>query len=318
MKTKNLSEIVDLRESVAGVTIDPEKGIVKDVVLLTGNKVSKNKTSYGNRALAEAVSRYEGAKMFIDHGDPSSTRVRSIRDLGGSYHNVRLQENKVIADLQVLEHHRATVLAIAKQPIKGVGLSIRDRGHGEEKNGVFLVEGFAGTEFSIDLVSEASVNANLFESHQTTGGTDMELKDLTLDVLRKERPDLLESIRNEATRDHLKEIEEAKKKGEDSAAVELRANKTLALCEADFSAEVRTKVKEMIESKDVSLDAAKAIIKGQKEIVESLAKANAGGDPTVTGAGPRKIQEAAPGNGGGKGSEKVPSDDETVEAFRKR
>lgn len=308
MKTKNLSEIVDLQESVGSAQIDETAGIVRGVVILTGNKKSRNKTLYTDPALAEAVTRYEGAKMFLDHPKQGENN-RSIRDLGGHYENVRRDGNFVRGDLHVLESFKSVIMPIAKSRMKGVGLSIKDKGHGTEKDGIFLVEGFqTGNDYSIDFVSEISVNNDLFEGHNNQeGGEDMNFKELSLDVLRKERPDLIESVQQEGKAGLLKDLEEAKKKGEKSDAVELKANKTLALCDAGFSKEVRESVQKMIEPEAINLDAAKAIITAQKEIVESLIKANSNGNPDVNAGGSRSLNEGA----------KDISDDEWANAVKK-
>lgn len=291
MKTKALDEIIDLQESVGSANIDEQNGVIGGVVILTGNKRSLNKTLYTDAALKEAVTRYEGAKMYVDH-PKSGESNRSIRDLGGHYKNIRLEGNYLKGDLHLLESAKPLIMPLAKARMRGVGLSIKDKGRGSEKDGVFLVEGFAsGNSFSIDFVSEVSVNKDLYESRSDNGGTNMELKDLTLDVLKKERPDLVESAQNEGKADVLKQLDEAKQQGQKSEAVELRAQKVLALCEADFSAEVRPKVQAMIEAPEINLASAKAIIKAQKEIVESLVKADANGAPDVTTGKTRSLFE---------------------------
>lgn len=305
MNSKNLSELVSLQESIGSAEVDETNGLVKGVVILTGNKKSKNKTFYTDKSLKEGVVRYEGAKMYLDH-PKAGERNRSIRDLGGHYENVRIEGNLLKGDLHVLESVRPIIMSIAKTKMKGVGLSIKDSGHGQEKDGMFLVEGFNDVDdYSIDFVTSASVNQNLFES--TKGGEDM--KELTLEKLREERPDLLESYKAEVTKDLVKELQEAKEKGGNSDAVVLKANKTLALCEANFSNELRPKVLSMIESADISMESAKSIIKGQKEIVEAFQKANASGAPDLNGGKPKSLQE-------GKGGDADISDDDFAVAVK--
>ena len=55
--------VSDLNEAVGEAVVNKDSGIIAGVVLLTGEKVSKNKTFYTKKALNEAVSRYDGAKM---------------------------------------------------------------------------------------------------------------------------------------------------------------------------------------------------------------------------------------------------------------
>lgn len=300
---------VDLSEAMSASKIDKEKGIIEGVLILTGEKVSKNKTLYTKRVLQEAVARYEGAKMYLDHPKAGET-VRSIRDFGGIYKNVRLEEGKRLrADLHLVpnENVRSTVIPIAESMPTGVGLSIRDRGHGHEENGVFLVEGFAGKgPYSIDLVMEASVNETLFESNQG-GNDDMDLSKLTLAELKEANPALVESIANEARSAALKEVEEGIKAGKDAGAILIKGKKLMALAESGLPKEVIEKVRPVVEQDGTSLESAEAILKAQKEIVEALKVTPAGKKPVVRGAGAandQQLEEAV-----------IPSDDATIRAL---
>jgi len=300
----------DLSEAVLGSTVNKEKGVIEGVVILTGEKVSRNKTFYTKQALQEAVSRYEGAKMFLDHPKPGEGEVRSVRDFGGVYKNVRLDEGKFLrADLHLVpsDSVRNIVLPIAEAKPAGVGLSIRDRGRGREENGVFLVEGFAAKgSFSIDLVTEASVNETLFES--TQGGNDMDLSKVTLEELVEGNPTLVESIKTGERNAVLKEFEEKIKAGEEAPKLLEKSKKALALAESGLPKEVAEKVKPLIESDAVTLEMAQGMIKTQKEILESVKPAPNAGDPKVTGHGASKdnnLQEA-----------ELPSEDELARAIQ--
>jgi|WetSurMetagenome_2_1015567.scaffolds.fasta_scaffold48802_3 hypothetical protein len=300
----------DLLEAVGTATVDREQGIINGVVLLTGEKISKNKTFYTKKALGEAVARYEGAKMFIDHPSDKDSPARSVRDLGGVYKNVRIEENKFLkADLHLLKSEmvRSIVLPIAEAKMDGVGLSIRDKGHGREEDGVFLVEGFAGKNgFSIDLVTEASVNENLFESNQ--GGDNMELSKVTLEELLEGNPTLVEKIKADERGAVMKELEEKIKKGEDAEKMLFKAKKIQALTEANLPKEVMDKISPIIEPEAVTFEVAEGIIKAQKEIMEGLKKPS-GNDPAVKG------------HGDGKGEKdlhesELPTDEELVMALQ--
>jgi cation transport regulator ChaB len=300
---------IELTEAMAGTRIDKDKGIIEGVLLLTGDKVSKNKTLYTKKVLQEALTRYEGAKMYLDH-PASGVTVRSVRDYGGVYRNVRLEEGKRLrADLHLVpnEDVRSTVIPIAEQMPAGVGLSIRDRGHGHEENGVFLVEGFAGKgPYSIDLVMEASVNETLFESNQG-GSEDMDLSKVTLAELKEANPALVEQITNEARTASFKEVEEQIKAGKEAPMVVARGKKLIALAESGLPKEVLEKVRPVVEQDSTSVENAEAIIKAQKEIVEALKVIPAGKKPAVRGAGAANdtiLEEA-----------ELPSDDATIRAL---
>lgn len=299
----------ELSEAMVSSHINKEKGIIEGVLILTGDKISKNKTLYTRKVLQEAQSRYEGAKMYLNHPASGET-VRSVRDYGGIYRNVRLEEGKRLrADLHLVPNDeiRNTVIPIAEQMPAGVGLSIRDRGHGREENGVFLVEGFAGKgPFSIDLVMEASVNETLFESNQG-GNEDMELSKVTLAELKEANPTLVEQIQNEARSASLKDVEEQIKAGKEAPAILVKGKKLIALVESGLPKEVIEKVRPVVEQESTTLESAEAIIKAQKEIVEALKVTPAGRKPVVTGHGAaadQNLEEAA-----------LPSDDEMVRSL---
>lgn len=289
---RNFDHVVDLIEAIGSASLDKENGVIRDVVILTGEKVSRNKTFYTKKALEEAVKRYEGAKMFLDHPRSDEGAVRSVRDLGGTYRNVRITEGRFLrGDLHLLPNPeiRDIVIPIAESKPTGVGLSIRDRGKGRDKDGVFLVEGFAPTgPYSIDLVTEASVNENLFESIEED--TDMKIEDIKLDDLQEGNPALVEAIRKEARDAVMKELEEKIKKGEEADKVILEAKKGKILAEAGLPKEVADKVKALIESESVTLELAESIVVSHKEIVASI-KGGSTKDPKVNGHGGERKKE---------------------------
>jgi hypothetical protein len=308
MKNKIIDSTCELSEAMAATTIDKERGVIEGVLILTGEKVSKNKTLYGKKILQEAVKRYEGAKMFLDHPKAGES-VRSVKDFGGIYKNVRLDEGRYLrADLHLIQNAevRNTVIPIAESKPAGVGLSIRDRGHGREENGVFLVEGFAGKgPFSIDLVMEASVNETLFESAQ--GGEDMDLSKLTLEQLVEGAPALVESIRSTERTAATKELEESIKAGKEAPAILAKAKKIMALAESGLPQNVVEKIKPLVEGDAVSPESCDAIIKAQKEILEAVKPASKAGDPAIKGHGASKDTSLTEGV--------IPSEDEFVRAI---
>jgi hypothetical protein len=315
-KRKNDSQEInaemELSEAMAGTKVNRDTGIIEGVLLLTGDKVSKNKTMYSRKVLQEAVNRYQNAKMYLDHPAPG-VKVRSVRDFGGVYKNVRIEEGtKLRADLHLVpnESIRSTVIPIAEAMPPGVGLSIRDHGHGREDNGVFLVEGFAGKgPFSIDLVMEASVNETLFESNQG-GNEDMDKKELlasvTLEEFQEVAPALVERIKNDARTATLKELEESTTAGKDAKTVLAKGKKLLALAESGLSKDIMEKVRPLIEQESVTPEQADAMIKTQKEIVEAL-KPPTKKDPKVKGQGGAAETTLSEGE--------LPSDDDLARAI---
>lgn len=283
----DLSESFSLQEAMAGSKIDEAAGVIKDVVLMTADKVSHNKTKYTRKALQEALKRYDGAKMYLDHPrkDELAARkgVRSVRDLGGTYRNLYIQEGPtptLKGDLHLLEHNREIALSIAKNPPKDTGLSLRDRGTVHDEQGVTLVEGFIGDEFSIDLVVNSSLNKSLFESTQINeGGDDMAIdwKEISLEDLKENRKDLVESIQNDATAPLKKLLEESGVKTQES-------EKLMALVESKMSAEFKEVLKPALLAKAITLEEAKKMIVAQEGLFTKLSKDSKGDqDPSIKG-----------------------------------
>lgn len=299
----------DLSEAIGAADVNTESGVIGGVVILTGNKVSKNKTLYTDKAIQEARTRYEGAKMYLDHPSPDSGPVRSVRDLGGTYKNLRIEEGNFLkADLHLLPSKkiRDLVLPIAESKPIGVGLSIRDRGQGREHEGVFMVESFVGkNNFSIDLVTEASVNENLFEA--TNQEDEMKIEDIKLEDLQEGNPALVDAIKSTERQAVLQEFSEKIKKGEEAEKVILSSRKVALLAEAGFRKEIAEKVKFLVEPEAISLEMAESIIKTQKEIIAGGLPA---GNPKVKGHGSSKEDEVIEGH-----EDKEPTSDELAEAI---
>ncbi len=299
-KQAELADSVELSEAVAVANIDEAKGIIRDVAMMTGDKVSKNRTKYLRPALEQAQTRYEGAKMFLDHprqDDLAARRgSRSVRDLGGVYRNVRIQEGaqpKLIGDLHLMEHNKHITLSIAKNPPKDTGLSLRDRGLVREEKGVTLVEGFEGDDFSVDFVVTASLNKSLFESAQPGEGggeQEMDLTKLTLEDLKAGRKDLVEAIQKEATQSLTKQLEEAGVKS-------VEASKLVALAESAMPQPFRDAIRPAVMKPEVTLEEAKKVILAQEGLFKSIPAAvkPADGKEPVINAGGARVEEVEEG-----------------------
>lgn len=294
----DLSECVDLAESMAGTRVDEAAGVVHDVVLMTANKVSKNRTKYSMASLKEAQTRYEGAQMYLDHPRTDELKERrgnrSVRDLGGTYKNLRVvgegaAQPKLIGDLHLMEHNKAIAISIAKNPPKGTGLSLRDRGVVREESGVTLVEGFEGDAFSIDLVVNASLNQGLYESQTEIGGDDqMDMKTLTVEELRKDRKDLVEAIEQSAVAALKKQLEEAGVKT-------VEASKLVALAESVMPLEFKDAIKPAVMKVEVTLEEATKLIASQVALAAKVQLKPAPKDPAVRTQGARSadVEEGA-------------------------
>jgi hypothetical protein len=297
--TKNLMDLmenVDLTESLGGADIDEVNGVLKNVVLMTGNKKSENNTLYSSKAVQEGLSRYEGAKMYLDHPrtDELAQRRgnRSVRDLAGVYRGLRIEEGaqpKLRGDLHVMESMKSLVISIAKNPPKGTGLSLRDRGRYRTEKGLTLVEGFEeGADFSVDLVTRASLNKSLFESTQEGGGEEtMDITKLTLEQLEEGRKDLVDALTQKAIAGFTKQLEEAKVKL-------VGADKLQALTEAAMPKEFKEAIRPVIMKAEVTLEEAKSIISSQETLAKAFSakvETKKAGDPKVNAGASRPVEE---------------------------
>lgn len=300
MKKKSIRELndrIDLSEALTLDKIDENAGIIKDVVLMTGNKVSKNRTLYKRTALEQAVTRYDGAKMFLDHPTKEELAnrrgVRSVRDLAGVYRNIRISEGeqpKLLGDLHLMSYNKDIALSIAKNPPKDTGLSLRDTGMVKQDKGVTVVESFDGDEFSVDFVVTASLNKGLFESKQTEGGEEyMDLTKLTLEELEESRKDLVEAIEKRLKDAYTKELAEAGVKSTE-------AQKIIVLAESGMSKEFKDAIKAAITKPEVTLEEAQKIISNQAELFKNVEASRtpkgSDQDPKVnTGPARKTVQE---------------------------
>jgi hypothetical protein len=298
-KLMDLGESMDLSESLGGAKIDEAAGVIHDVVLMTGNVISENKTKYSAKAVQEGLTRYEGAKMYLDHPRTDELKERrgnrSIRDLAGVFRNLHVEEGptpRLRGNLHLMESVKNIVISIAKNPPKHTGLSLRDRGFYRQEKGVTLVEGFEeGVDYSVDLVTRASLNKSLFESTQEGGGEEtMDLTKLTIEELKEGRKDLVESIQKEATSAISKQLEEAGVKS-------LEASKLVALAESGMPVEFKDSIRPAIMKAEVTLEEAKKIILLQESLatkfsVKSEENKSAGnGEPAVKAGSARPIEE---------------------------
>ncbi len=317
---RKIFESFGVAESIGAGQIDRAAGVIRGVVILPGNKRTANGNIYTDAALRKAVPLYENAKMFIDHD--RSKPVRSVRDLGGVYRNVRVEESKMKGDLHIRPSMKDQVIEIAEMNAPGVALSIVDKGSGEHKDGTFVVEDWVGTRRSADLVSEASSNENLFEENGGDADEEdnVEKKDISVAFLKKECADVAEALMNEGKAAVLKDLDEAKQQGktlEDSLAAAhkdgLKAKKTLALHEAKFEAKVHEAVLKEIEPEAVSFETATAIIRTNKATVEAIGAKKKAGEPTVVGSGARQEHKEV-----SEDEAAMPSDKEIEEALSGR
>lgn len=175
---------------------DKENLVIKDHVVL--GPLSKNGYRYPVATQQEAIKNkiFEGAKAYLNH--PSAKEMgdaRDVRDLIGEHRNLRIVGEKTYSDLYLVNNRTVQdhVMPIAESAPHLIGSSVVIRGKMKQvKDDLPEIEAIYACR-SIDLVSEPATTNGLYESQKESVEADMELKDLTLEMLQK-RPDLIESI----------------------------------------------------------------------------------------------------------------------------
>jgi hypothetical protein len=210
----------------AEATYDSENGVVKNVQML--GPVSKNGRRYSESVMKESTPLFEGIKAYINH-QPSKEmgEARKIEDMIGHYKNVSVKNGHMKGDLhlikdkKVVKEHVIPIIEDKHGP-NLVGNSIVARGQMKKADdGIYDVEKIVAAR-SVDLVSEPATTSGLF-AESVGGGVEMDLKDLTIEQLKKDRPDLLESLMkaqdDQKVTEALKaDLEAEKKKNQEQAA----------------------------------------------------------------------------------------------------
>lgn len=197
LKEENTS-IID-QDIFEALTVDAEKKRAHVVIIKEG--WSKNKRYYPAQVLEQAVPLFEGAKCYLDHSDIKGIPNRSVRELTGFYENVKFAGKQVEADLQFLDTEAGKVgLDIAKETVKHnkllAGLSIRGVGSVRKVEEGHEVENLSKI-ISVDMVSDPAAGGEFLRLYESVMEVKDDMKDLTLEKLKEERPDLVQSISEE-------------------------------------------------------------------------------------------------------------------------
>ena len=183
--------------SLSETKIEKNNGnaILRNVVVL--GPTSSNGRIYPLETQQKAVPLFEGTKAYLNHPRLNEmSEPRDVEDLIGEHKNVRVIEGRTISDMHLVDTPlvRDYVLPIAESKSHLFGNSIVARGKMTKSDKGMVVEEILAVR-SVDLVAEPATTSNLFaESKQFSAEEDMELKSLTLDQLKKDRPDLFEAV----------------------------------------------------------------------------------------------------------------------------
>ncbi len=218
-----LQEYVDSRG--VAVQVDREAGVIRGVKIL--GLQSRNGRTYLPDALAEAVPLYERAKVNVNHPKGSPNAPRDYQDRIGVIRNAVVRPSEgLFADLHFNPKHALAEQLIwdAEHSPENVGFSHNVEARTGRSGEQVVVEAILRVQ-SVDLVADPATTRGLFESircgtacsppeegirgkcsclpggeqavarEEPTGQTP--LGELTVEELKRQRPDLVETIAQE-------------------------------------------------------------------------------------------------------------------------
>jgi hypothetical protein len=199
---ETLQEFVDSRG--VEMRVDRRTGVIRGAKILGIH--SRNGRTYRPEALIEAVGLYEEAKVNVNHPKQSPLGARDYQDRIGVLKNVAARpEEGLFADFHFNPKHALAEQLIwdAEHMPQNVGFSHNVQARTSRRGDQVVVEAITKVQ-SVDLVADPATTRGLFESASVTvepppaetGAKEgvSGLSDLTLDDLRRHRPDLIEAL----------------------------------------------------------------------------------------------------------------------------
>ena len=150
--------------------------VLKGVLILGPD--SKNSRRYTSTAMKKAVPLYEGAEVYVDHGE----RPRKVEDRFGAIRNPYFctegKRSLIRGDLEFLDSH--TVSARLKEDVEK-GRGYYGLSHCAEGNVKSRVDGLTCHEITkiigVDLVTSPATTMNLFEETNNTVTEEVKMND---------------------------------------------------------------------------------------------------------------------------------------------
>lgn len=170
----------DLHPSVSPrgkLRVDREAGIIHNAKFIGWESPNRHgrKGASGSRYLREAVDealpRYEGVHVYIDHPkDRKANSERSLHDFAGELFDCRTEEDGGYANIKCVlgDPSGEKLLNLAEQFPHMFGLSHNadGRGYVDARSGKFLIESIPVVR-SVDAVSRPATTSNLLESKES-------------------------------------------------------------------------------------------------------------------------------------------------------
>lgn len=215
--SETLQEFVDSRG--VEMRVDRHRGVIRGVKIL--GTESRNGRTYLPEALREAARLYEGAKVNVNHPRGNPAAARDYQDRMGVLRSVEVRpEAGLFADFHFNPKHALAEQLIwdAEHMPENVGFSHNVQARTARRGDRVVVEAITKVQ-SVDLVADPATTRGLFESTGETpqavrapaAGEEPDgrlteaapeddrpaLADVSLDDLKRGRPDLVEAIREE-------------------------------------------------------------------------------------------------------------------------
>ena len=196
-----LQELVDSRG--VSVRVDPRQGVIRGVKIL--GLESRNGRSYRPEALSQAAPLYEGAKVNVNHPKGTPNAPRDYQDRIGVIRNVAVRPEGLFGDFQFNPKHALAEQLVwdAEHAPENVGFSHNVEARTGRNGDRVVVEAILRVQ-SVDLVADPATTRGLFESVADPTGAapppanepapPVPLAELSIEDLKRRRPDLVEAI----------------------------------------------------------------------------------------------------------------------------
>jgi hypothetical protein len=195
--TDMLQEFCDSRG--ASMRVDAQAGVIRGVKVL--GLESRNGRTYLPETLAQAVRLYEDAKVHVNHPKGNPAGPRDYQDRIGSIRGVTMRAGEgLFGDFHFNPKHALAEQLIwdAEHAPENVGFSHNVEARTSRRGDRVVVEAILRVQ-SVDLVADPATTRGLFESAEAEPAVvlDATARPLNLDDLKREYPELIESIRQE-------------------------------------------------------------------------------------------------------------------------
>jgi hypothetical protein len=275
--------------------------MIRNVAFL--GAVSQHGYTYKQEAMQKGANLYNGVRCFINHPskEEEQTGRRDLMKLAGVTSNPRYEDGKIKGDVKLLsDQYGQKFWDIAHTMPTAASCSHVADGSMIEEGGEKFVDEISEV-ISVDLVVQGATTSNVFESAERKN--DMDYSKITIEELRKLRPDLTNGLIKEgkATRDdEVKKLTEEKtalaetvdeykiKEGQAKKKAEVERLLSESKLPKDAKTDVFRNQLLALESEDFEKNA-KALIEDRISLVGGVKGMPANED---TGSGGKKMSEA--------------------------